>query len=138
MSSASDEASRLEIEVNAEVRLLTTRAQSNARRAVNIMRNNALEVLGHDGHGRKYGRHTASAPGQPPAPDKGNLRRNWRQYVLARGAVSGMTITCRLKSDTKYAEYLEHGTSRMAARPFKDKIVEASMPEIDRIFDDLG
>lgn len=84
LASAGEVAADLEVAVNDEVKLLNRQAQSRARRAVNIMRNSAFDVLGQDGHGRRYGKHTASAPGEAPAPDTGNLRRNWRQYVLAK------------------------------------------------------
>ncbi|MED9967017.1 MAG: hypothetical protein UFJ18_09525 [Blautia sp.] len=43
-----------------------------------------------------------------------------------------------------YSGYLEDGTHnkdgsvRMAARPFVDKITDTAMPEIERIFGELG
>lgn len=137
MASAKEVADALEIDMDNEVRMLTLEAQSKARRAVNVMRNSALDVLGQDGHGRRYGRHTASTPGEPPAPDTGNLRRNWRQYVLAQTHSKGANITCRLKSDVPYAPLLEKGTSRMKPRPFKERIIDKSMPEINTIYDGL-
>lgn len=141
LSSPAEEAAALEVKIADEVKVLNQAARSRARQAVNIMRNHEIDVLGQDGSGRVYKhggvRHTASAPGQPPAPDTGNLRRNWRQYVLAEPHLHGMKITCRLKSDTPYAEYLEQGTRHMAARPYKDKIKDESMPEVDALYDDL-
>lgn len=142
MSSPKEVADALAVEIVDEVKALNQKARSWARRAVNIMRNHELEVLGKDGSGRVYKRgnvrHTASAPGQPPAPDTGNLRRNWRQYVLTEPHLNGVKITCRLKSDTRYAEYLEHGTRHMAARPYEEKVKDESMPEIDALYDGLG
>jgi hypothetical protein len=37
-----------------------------------------------------------------------------------------------------YAGYLEHGTSKMAARPYVEKIKEDAMPEVRRIFGEIG
>lgn len=138
LASANDVADYLNIELAAETQMLTLEAQAYARRAVNVMRNKTLDVLGHDGHGRKYGQHTASAPGEPPAPDTGNLRRRWRQYVLSQTNSKGAEITCRLKSDVKYAAKLEKGSTRIKPRPFTDKIIEEALPEINALYDRLG
>lgn len=138
LASAGEVAADLEVAVNDEVKLLNRQAQSRARRAVNIMRNSAFDVLGKDGHGRRYGKHTASAPGEAPAPDTGNLRRNWRQYVLAKTVLDGVEITCRLKSDEPYAPLLEEGTSHMRPRPFRQRIIDKSMPDIDAIYGKMG
>lgn len=143
LASPRDEAYRLEVEIADMVKELNHEAQSRAVRAVNVMRNSALDVLAQDGHGRKYKRgakgwHTASAPGETPAPDTGNLRRNWRQYVLGRPWAKGVQITCRLKSDMPYASLLEEGTGRIAPRPFRQKIIDASMLEIETIYDGAG
>lgn len=37
-----------------------------------------------------------------------------------------------------YSGYLEHGTSKMAARPYVEKIKETAMPEILALFSELG
>ncbi len=137
LASASDVANHLNVDLSAEMQMLSLEAKTHARRAVNVMRNKALDVLGHDGHGRKYGRHTASAPGEPPAPDMGNLRRKWRQYVLAQTNSKGAEITCRLKSEVAYATRLEKGSTRVKPRPFTDRIIEESLPEINALYDNL-
>ena len=131
------EAAYLRIEVKQIVGQINHEARSKATRAVNILQNKAFEVLGQDGHGRMYGRHRASAPGEPPAPNSGNLRRNWRKQVLAEAHMEGMRITCRIKSDMPYSDYLDTGTGRMAARPYKERIREEARPEIDVIYGDL-
>lgn len=135
MSSVNQVVRSLEVSVDDEVREINTQARSKAFRAVNIMQGATYNVLGKDGTGRKYGAHTASVPGAAPAPDSGNLRRNWRRFVVAKNLGKGVQITCRLKSDTPYASCLESGTKRMAARPFRQRIVEQSKPEIVRIFE---
>ena len=127
MSSVDRVVRDLEIEVNDEVQRINTAARSRAFRAVNAMQGAAYDVLGQDGTGRVYRRgakgvHTASAPGAAPAPDTGNLRRNWRRFVLAEGRGKGVRIVCRIKSDMPYASILENGTARMKARPFRQRI----------------
>ncbi len=126
----------LRIEVNSLVQEMNQNARSRARRGVNLLRNAALEVLGQNGSGRIYGKHVASAPGQPPAPDTGNLRRNWRQAVLAypNGKGLGINIHMRITSDVFYADFLEHGTRKMAARPHRERIKTKARPQITALF----
>lgn len=131
------EAQYLMVEIKRVVGQINFEARSKAIRAVNILQNKAFEVLGQDGHGRMYGRHRASAPGEPPAPNTGNLRRNWRKQVLAENHIEGLRITCRIKSDMPYSDYLDEGNGRMAARPYKERIRTAARPEIDVIYGDL-
>ena len=129
----------LRIEVNSLVLELNANARSRARRGVNLLRNAALEVLGQNGSGRVYGKHVASAPGQPPAPDTGNLRRNWRQAVLAypNGKGLGINIHMRITSDMFYADFLEHGTRKMAARPHRERIKSKARPQIVALFSSI-
>lgn len=130
----------VEAEVNDEVQSVNTQARSRAFRATNVMQNAAYNVLGKDGSGRVYKRgakgvHTASAPGAAPAPDTGNLRRNWRRFVFSQPTGKGERITCRIKSDMPYAAALEGGTARMKARPFRQRIIDQSRPEVVGIFE---
>lgn len=66
--------------------------------------------------GRTYTRgsitHRASSPGNPPKPDTGTLLDSF--LVVNVGPFERAITTQGLE----YAEYLEYGTSRMAARPF--------------------
>lgn len=124
-------------EVAVQVKLINRQVLSRARRGTNLLRNAAMEVLGQDGTGRRYRNgHVASAPGQPPAPDTGNLRRNWREQSAARtnGLGHGIDVLMRITSDVPYAKYLEFGTRKMAARPFREKIRSKARPEIESLF----
>lgn len=109
---------------------------SRGTRAVNEMRNAELEVLRGQRSGKKYTKYpyrstyTASAPGEPPASRTGNLRMHWSGDV--RG--SGSDFTLCIESGEKYAGYLENGTKKMAARPFKDRIIEKALPGVKAIF----
>ena len=132
MSAAAD----LEVAVRKIVQDINAAAISRADRSLNIMRNAALEVLGQNGSGRRYGKHIASAPGEPPAPEpgKGNLRRNWQQRKFISGNVR---IILELKSRMFYAGFLEHGTRKMAARPYHDRIKKKALPEIKALYSNL-
>lgn len=129
-------ARQLEIEVRGMVLEINANARGRAFRGVNLLRNAALEVLGQNGGGRVYKRHVASAPGQPPAPDKGNLRRNWRQAVTAypNGKGLGVRIHMKITSDMFYQPFLEHGTRKMAPRPHMERIKAKARPQIAALF----
>ena len=114
---------------------------SRATRAVNELRNAELDVLKGQRSGRVYRRYpfktkyTASAPGEPPARRTGSLRLHWTGTAETRPKGSGMEVTAVLESGEKYAPLLEHGTRKMAARPFHDRIVERAKPKILQIYE---
>lgn len=100
------------------------------------LKNASLDVLGGKGGGRRTGRtrhapsgasYTASAPGQPPAVRTGTLRLSWRPVTYGEHNPG-------LEGGTPYAPYLEYGTSRMAARPFVDKIIETAEGQVRQIY----
>ena len=125
----------LEIAVKATVQEINAAAISRSTRALQIMRDVALKVLGQDGSGRVYRNgHVASAPGQPPAPDTGSLRRNWQQMKLVSGNGGGVRIIMRMKSMMFYQQFLEFGTRKMAPRPHVDKIQNQAKPKIAALF----
>lgn len=127
-------AADIEVAVRQIVQEINAAALSRADRGLNLLRNAALDVLGHDGSGRVYRGHVASAPGQPPAPDTGSLRRNWQQQKLAQGHGGGVRIIMRIKSNVFYSKFLEHGTSRMLPRPYHDRIKNKAKPQIAALF----
>lgn len=136
-------AKQLKIEVNQLVLQINANARGRAFRGVNLLRNAALQVLGQNGSGRTYRRggrvQVASVPGAPPAPDYGNLRKNWQNKVTAypNGKGLGVTIHIGIKSDMFYAKFLEFGTRRMARRPFHDRIKTKARPQIVALFSSL-
>lgn len=121
---------------------INRKALSRATRAINAMRNAELEVLKGQGSGRVYRKpytkkatYTASAPGEVPARRTGSLRLHWNGNIKQRLASSGgISIIVELESQEKYAAALEHGTSKMAARPYAEKIKEKARSEIERIY----
>ena len=129
----------LKVAVSELIFQINKRALSASERGLNIMRNVAVEVLSHDGTGRRYGRHVASAPGQPPAPDSGNLRRNWsrKKWAEPNGIGHGIRITLELRSRMAYARYLDPGTRRIAQRPYKEPIRRRARPKIAALFAEI-
>ena len=149
MGTGASAANYAKIEVNRLVQMLNNEARARANQGVNELQTAAYLVLSKDGTGRTYKRksiskrgnpkpiiHTASVPGQPPAPDEGNLRSKWRKLILAEfsGQGAGIRIKMRIKSDMPYSVYLEKGTRKMAARPFKKRIRDMAMPAIKAIY----
>ena len=76
-----------------------------------------------------YKRYTASAPGEPPAVRTGTLRRNWR--AIQHGTNHQNPA---IETNVPYAGYLEQGTSKMAPRPFEQKIIEKAKPKVEAIY----
>lgn len=85
-----------------------------ARRALGLQ-NDIYEELSKPGTGRHYRRgsreHVASAPGEAPAVDEGELRRRISAVKVTEGH-------WRVGCNTEYAILLEFGTRRTAPRPF--------------------
>ena len=67
--------------------------------------------------------HRASAPGQSPASDTGNLVRNIRVVQENKDLI-------KVESNASYSQFLEFGTSKMLARPFLFPASERSRPKI--------
>jgi len=72
----------------------------------------------------------ASEPGEYPHADTGRLR-NSVTHDVERG--TNGEIIGRVGSNVEYAEYLERGTRKMAARPFLLRAVLEMKDEIRRI-----
>lgn len=101
---------------------------SRASRAANALLNAKNEVLRGQGGGRRYGSHQASAPGAPPANWSGHLRDTSFTPLTNDAHLPG------IMSNAIYAGYLEDGTSKMAARPFRQPIIDKAQPEIEAIY----
>jgi len=108
----------------AERGLKTTLAQGEA-----IMK---AVILSQPGEGRVYGKHRASAPGQPPAPDTGELRNKTNADPSLRRV--GGDLIGRIVANSRKASALENGTERMAARPFLSRLVKEHAPALVAAF----
>ena len=130
----------ISVEVAKKVTAIGVEMRSRAVRAGRALENAATEnVLKGQGSGRIYKRknmstfHQASAPGQPPVPDTDALRSSFRSVENSVSS-GGLSIRIAIETDKHYAGYLEHGTSKMAARPYVEKIKQQAEPEITAIF----
>jgi hypothetical protein len=75
---------------------------------------------------RKGGeKHQASAPGESPAVDSGNL--------VNSVAIERATLEARIGTPTEYARYLEDGTGRMEARPVWERTARESLPVLEQM-----
>lgn len=137
--------------------------RSRAYRAANELRNASQEVLRGQRNGRRYivpgtGRvkynkrkktakitytkYTASAPGEPPAVRTGAFRASWQPktevHLGTYNKVSVKSyIQSRIRTDNgKYVlgQILEEGTSKMAPRPYKEKIQQKALPKVLKIY----
>ena len=113
-------------------------AQTIRTEAINLIQKGAKS-------GRVYKRynpsrtHTASAPGQAPASDTGNLVRNIK-VVQVNQDVTQVT------SEARYSKELEYGTSKMRARPFmfpaykmsQDKILKATFLRVVKVIEGIA
>ena len=89
-----------------------------------------IPVVKRDGSLRKtkkgktsYRRHRASAPGEPPAVNTGELRRG-----ATMGLVGGKM---RVGVTAKYGPYLDRGTPRLKPRPFMAPALARARPAMD-------
>ena len=128
--------------VRGQVRDVQNIAQSCTVRASRELRSAALHVLGGRRSGRQYKvPHTgvtyrASAPGEAPAARTGTLRNSWG--IIAMGSVALGRYSSGIQTNVPYAPMLEDDTSRMAARPFREKIIRQASPRIGDIFRSAG
>ena len=134
-------AAMLREDVSGLIKDVGRQAASRAARAVLAFRNAELDVLKGQRSGRVYRKYpykstyTASAPGEPPARRTGALRLSWSGKVETSSGAKGTTVTAVLESVEKYAPLLENGTSRMAKRPYADRILERAKPKILQIYE---
>lgn len=90
------------------------------------------DLLNREGQGKVYGRHRASAPGAPPAPDTDSLRD--RTAADPDIQHDGPELVGRIVANTTYAHALEVGTERMAARPFMSTLRSDHAAELTAAF----
>jgi hypothetical protein len=75
--------------------------------------------------------HVASAPGEPPAIDYGNLMGS-----VSHEMISDMTGEVNIGAE--YAVVLELGGARMEARPFAQPAAEKVWPEFEKAMESLA
>lgn len=72
----------------------------------------------------KEGTHIASAPGESPAVDSGNL-------TGSIAVIIENSLEAKIGTPVEYAIYLEEGTDRMAARPLWERTATESLPTLE-------
>ena len=72
----------------------------------------------------------ASAPGQFPKTDTGNLVNN----ISTQTKTQGTTVIGMIISSAEYSKHLEFGTRHMAARPFMQPSLDRNAKKIKDIF----
>lgn len=92
-------------------------ALAGVLKSANEVRNEVLRLIQQTPKtGRLYQRrgvvHQASAPGEPPASDTGNLVRNITVEI------EPATMSATVLSNAAYSDMLELGTTKMAPRPY--------------------
>lgn len=101
---------------------LKRKAEAHVMGQAMKLHSDVIDTLDTTGRGRQYGPHVASAPGDPPATDTGQLKNSvqfaklgpltWGVGVVGSPYPDGNATTAET------AVYLEFGTRLMAARPF--------------------
>jgi len=91
------------------------------RKAAYDVAGNAQASMERAKHGRVYGAHQASAPGEAPAIDTGTLHNSIQVHMVR-------PLTAVVAVHAPYGLYLEMGTRRMAARPFLKPAVDKVKP----------
>ena len=96
------------------------------------------DILNRPGTGKVYRTggvtHQASAPGEPPAPDTNNLRTNTNADPEIKA--DGEDMVGQFSADATYAEAIEVGTEKMAARPFFGLLNTDYRERLDQAFKD--
>lgn len=92
-------------------------------RAVSLMQG---RILSGPKSGRTYGAHRASAPGESPASETGEL-------------VNGFSVTSRpggaeVHNSAEHWSLLEYGTSKMAPRPFVGAVLAENQSELADVY----
>lgn len=92
------------------------------------------DILNRPGTGKTYGKHTASAPGEPPAPDLGNFKANTNADPDLKTDREDLVGT--IVANSAQAQAMEKGTERMAARPYFAVLANDHKEDLRRAFID--
>ncbi len=123
--------------VREKVETIKGQLGSRSYRVANELRNSAQIVLRGKRSGRQYGAHIASAPGEPPASDRGKFRESWEPGTETSGDVYVSKIENGLMANGYVlGEILEDGTpgGQMAPRPHHDRILDKTKGKARRIY----
>jgi len=122
--------------IDEAIKKIADHAEERMLEAVDEVRNATLETLSGSRSGRIYKvpgtgvDYTASAPGEPPAVQLGDLRKSVKGGIEKEGK----TVIGFVGSELPKASMLEMGTSKMLPRPWLRPSFEKSSDKIKEIF----
>ena len=122
----------ISVEVAKKVTAIGQEMKSRATRGSRALKNAELQVLRGQRGGRSYKKSFKKSSYTASALRSGKLRSSFRPVAGSSGGA--LSVKVAIETDTHYAGYLEHGTSKMAARPYVEKIKQKAEPEIKSIF----
>lgn len=140
-----DDISKIDLIVEQYVNHIKHQMKSRSYRVANEMRSESIKVLGGQRSGRRYRNpytrayYTASAPGEPPASRTSTFRRSWQPKSYVDGDNVHSVIESSVTTENKkyvLGEILEEGTSKMAPRPYKQRILEKARKQALRIYEE--
>lgn len=147
MANESNASSEIAIIVERYSEQIKHEMKSRSYRVANELRNKAQLVLRGQRHGRRYRKpntrayYTASAPGEPPAMRTGTFRASWQPKTYVEGTEGTYSVRSAINSNVRteegehlLGEILEHGTRRIAPRPYQEQILEKGRKEALRIY----
>ena len=118
---------------------ISDKSAIEVRKAINEgalrVRSSAISAIKKRSFGKKYMRYGKvmyrSIPGQAPNKMDGKLEAN---ILVSTGKYDlGKTYYAEVRANTPYAEALEYGTSKMAARPFMGPAVKKNEAKIEEL-----
>ena len=95
-------------------RIAEEKAEKGIQRAALAGEARLKVILSQPGTGRMYGKHRASAPGEPPAPDQGNAGLRGATQADTQVRRDGQDLVGRVVSNKEYALALEKGSKHTA------------------------
>ena len=122
--------------IDEAIKKIADHAEGRMLEAVNEVRNATLETLSGSRSGRIYKvpgtgvEYTASAPGEPPAVQLGDLRKSVKGGIEKEGK----DVIGFVGSELPKASMLEMGTSKMLPRPWLRPSFEKSVDKVKSIF----
>ena len=95
--------------------------------AIKLLQKGSRSGETYKSHGRQ---HVASAAGEPPKTDTGNLASN---INVDHAQKSGGSIVAKVVSNAAYSNYLENGTRFIEPRPFLAPALEKNKEKIQEL-----
>jgi HK97 gp10 family phage protein len=114
------------------------RCRTAVKKAAELVQATAVRSMDPPKHGREYPRaggktHTASAPGEAPARDIGELANSIKVDIEPDGLTGWIG-----KGMKEYGLYLEMGTHKMEPRPFMTPAAEAARGPFEQAMRQIG